>query len=258
MSKGIERLKDVLPENQAIQAKAAKLGNIPNISTQRLEETPAFDSHAFEGAFQAQAGVQSEHLDLAAAHVRGGVQELSQIRQDLQGVAGQLSGLRLPDTRVNIDGIKMDCPHELKQFACDIDQDGYQKVMFALLGKERMLQFRNHATKSNQNNTPALWLNQAVWFETKKPYVFVISRNLQDQITKLDVDQETAQKAANYLQQALGTTLFNALAQIANVNQLSAYVVFVLIVDEVLTSRNAAAAPATPSSLWDDPEGAIS
>ena len=53
--------------------------------------------------------------------------------------------------------------------------------------------------------------------------------------------------------QALGGTLFQALQQIANVNQLSVYVVFVLIADEVLQSRAVTAAPTTAASLWDDP-----
>lgn len=256
MSKGIDRLKKILPENQAVLSKTAKSGNIPNLSTQAVEETAPFDSRSFEGAFQAQAGMGSEHLDLAVAGVQGGVQQLSQIRNDLQPFANQLKGMRLPDTRVNIDGIKMECPHELKQFAIDLDQEKYQKVMFALLDSGRMKAFQDHATRANQNNTPAIWLNQAVWFETKKPYVFLISRNLSEQAEALKVPEESAKIAATYLQQALGDTLFQALHQIASVNQLSVYAVFILIVDEVLRSRTVTAAPVTATSLWEDPTGA--
>lgn len=257
IAKGLADLKEILPENQAGLAKAARSADIPNLSTQVVEETPPFNSEAHAAAFLAQAGMQSEHLNLTAAALPGGgAESITRMRNELAPLATELRGLRLPDTRVNIEGIKMEVPFELKQYANDLDQEKYNKIMFALLGKERMADFRKHTTRANQNTTPALWLNQAICVETKKPYVFLISRNLAEALKEKGLDNvsaETDATASNYLQIALGSTLWGSIANIANVNQMPLYTVFVAIVDEILHSRNITAAPVTASSLWDEP-----
>lgn len=258
MSKGIERLKTILPANQNAMSRAKTAGDIPNISTEPCAETPAFDSHALEGAFRDQAGMSAEHLNLAASFVQQGQQEIRHFRQELQDSARQLSTLRMPDTRVNIEGIKMEVPFTLKQYAIDIDQNKYMKIMYALLGKERIDNFRGHATKSNQNNTPALWLNQAVWIESCKPYVYNIGKNLADHIKDGDadwthVDDATDKQASDYLEMALGGELRGRLNQIAQSNSQPIFVIFIVLVDTLLRDRGEVAIPVTAGSLWDDP-----
>jgi hypothetical protein len=257
-NRGIERLKTILPANQKAMAKAQKAGDIPNISTEMVAETPAFNSHQLEGSFRDQAGMNAEHLNLAAAHVQQGAQELRAFRSDLEQSTSQLKTLRLPDTKVNIEGLKIEIPFEMKQYAIDIDQEKYMKIMFALLGDDRILQFHRHATKSNQNNTPALWLNQAVYVETCKPYVYNISKNV-EQLTSgqdtgwMQIDEAKAQLASDYLEMALGPTLRSRLNQIAQANDMPLFVVFVILVDEVLKSRGDTAIPVTATSLWESP-----
>lgn len=262
MSKGIERLKTVMPANQKAMVKASRSGDIPNISTEQCAETPAFNTHSLEGAFRDQAGMSAEHLNLAAHAVQHGQQELRQFRQSAEQQTTQLRELRLPDTRVNLDGIKIEIPFEIKQYAIDIDQDKYMKIMWSLLGKDRIASFRQHSTKANQNTTPALWLNQMIAVETKKPYVFMISQKL-DQLTSgwdeaerenlLNVDPGTAQAASDYLEMTLGYTLRAMLNSIAQSNQLPLFVIFVIIVDEILNRHTEVNIPSTPSSLWEDP-----
>jgi hypothetical protein len=255
-SKGIEKLKTVLPANHKAMQKATKAGDIPNISTEPCAETPAFNSEALSAAFQAQSAMNAEHLNLAAHALPQGPQDLRQLRTDLSETTTQLRELRLPDTRVNIDGIKMEIPFEIKQYAIDIDQEKYMKIMWGLLGKERVLEFRKHATKSNQNNTPALWLNQHICIETKKPYVFMLHRDFSEQIKEKGLDNiavELQQQASDYLEMALGSTLRSSLNQIAQSNQLPLFVVFVIIVDAILKSKTVIDVPMTPSSLWENP-----
>ena len=258
-SPGIDRLKSVLPANQNAMTKASKQGDIPNISTEPCAETPVFNSHQLEGAFRDQAGMSAEHLNLAASFVQQGQQELRSLRSDLSESTAQLQKLKLPDTKVNIEGIKMEVPFELKQYAVDIDQEKYMLIMFSLLGDDRMLEFQKHATKSNQNNTPALWLNQAVYIETCKPYVYNLSKNLEKLIPNEDerqwtnVSAEYDKLAGDYLDMALGITLRSKLNHIAQTNSLPLFVVFVLIVDEILKSRAAVSIPVTSAGLWANP-----
>ena len=260
-NKGIEKLKSVMPANQKVMSKAAKAGDIPNTSTDLVAETPAFNSHALEGAFRDQAGTNAEHLNIMAAHLEQGPQHLRTFKQDLEQGTNQLRTLKLPDTLAIIDGQKIEIPFELKQYAIDIDQEKYMRIMFALLGKARIKNFHQHATKSNQNTTPALWLNQAVWVETWKPYVYNISKSLDKLIPEgqdrswMNIDADTALQADQYLEMALGGQLRGKLNQIAQANGMPLFVIFVLVVDVILQSRDAHAVPVTATSLWESPFG---
>ncbi len=258
MSKGIERLTKVMPANMKGLGKSAKQGDIPNISTQPVLETKPFDSHKYESNFRDQAGLGAEHLNLAAATVNHGAQELKQLRSELSEQTRELSRLELPDTQIMVDGQKIEVPFHVKQYACDIDQERYMRIMWGLLGATRIVDFQKHATKSNQNNTPALWLNQAIAIEVKKPYVYQIRQNVGQQIKDEGLDNiapEVAQTASNYLDMALGSHLRGQLAHIAQTQDLSILTVFVLIVDEILKSRNVTNVPLVASSLWANPFG---
>ncbi len=258
MSKNIEKLKAVMPATMKAIGKAARQGDIPNISTQPVIETKPFNSHQFEGNFRDQAGLTAEHLNLAAAHISGANQELRQLRSEFAEQASQLARLELPDTQVMVDGHKIEVPFHVKQYAIDLDQEKYMRIMWGLLGAERILDFQKHATKSNQNNTPALWLNQAIQIEVKKPYVYQIRQNVGQKIKDEGMDNitpELAQTASNYLHMALGSTLHGQLTHIASTQDLSILTVFVIIVDEILRSRGVQSVPVVASSLWANPFG---
>ena len=258
MSKGIERLKAVMPATMKAIGKAAKQGDIPNVSTQPVLETAPFDSSKYEGQFRDQAGLNAEHLNLAASRVNHGQQELKQLRSELSEQTRELARLDLPDTQIMVDGQKIEVPFHVKQYAIDLDQEHYMRIMWGLLGAERIVDFQKHSTKSNQNTTPALWLNQAIAIEVKKPYVYQIRQNVGQKIKDEgldDITPEIAQQASSYLQMALGSTLHGQLAHIAQTQDLSILTVFVIIVDVILAARTAQNVPVVASSLWANPFG---
>lgn len=253
MSKRAPSGKDLMPETAAaMTSKANATANTPNLSTQVVEETPRFDSSAFRDAWQSQAGLEAEHLNLAGMVAPNGMASLNQIRMDLQPVANQLAAVRIPDTRVNIGGIKMEIPFAIKQYANDLDQSAYTKVLKFLVGKERLLSVRNHSARANQLNTPALWLNQAIAVETKKPYVFLLRQQLADTLSTVPkIAEESNRKAEELMIAALGGGLFQPIAHIANANQLTPYTVFILLVDQILSDREATSVPVASSAIWD-------
>jgi hypothetical protein len=246
-------LKDVTPENRAAMAEAATMKEVANVSTEQVLKTPDFDSEKYKTEMQAQAGM-AEHLNFVASVPNIGSDPVAQIRRDLGAVANQLSRVRLPDTRVAIAGQEITIPYEVKAYANEVDQAKYTRYLGSLLGVERMDLFKAFSTKANMATKPALWLNQMICVETKKPYVFMINQELpkilgDEQL--IVVDKEDADKAEEYLRILLGHNLFTGIKQVADVNKLQSYAVFVLLVDVILETHKLYATPETSLSIWD-------
>jgi hypothetical protein len=254
MSKKVRSLKEVLPENTAIQANLASTPEAEYFSTVEVESTAPFDSETYKLAAQAKAGLAT-HLNLAATHPAVGHEPLAQLKNDLMPLVNQLSQVRLPDTRVNVGGIKMEIRASVKQYANDINQEKYTTILFHLLGKERMRSVYGHATRSGQNSRIALWLNQAVEVETRKPYVYTLARSLEELIPdrqSLVVDAEKTKVVEEALKFALGPELYPTLCHVANVNELTPFVVFILLIETIIKERTAQSVPTTTSSIWDE------
>ncbi len=245
---------DVLPENRAVSANTSESNQKANTewtSTVAVENTPEFDTGRLDSALRARSAM-AEHLNLAS--VVAGREPLENIRNVLAPSTEQLKHVTLPDTRVNIGDLKIEIPYEVKRYANDMDQRQYAEILYALLGGERMGQLKDHACRANQVHTPALWFNQQLVVETKKPYVYLLSRNIPQKIKDekiLEVNKDDAEKASAYLKLALGPDLWKTLYLIADTNQLPMYVVFVLISDVVLEAQLVASVPKTPQNIWD-------
>lgn len=255
----LDDLKTVDPSNLAIQSTHHRSSKeqMSNFSTERVVETPAFDTQQLSMACQAQAGMD-EHLNFAAAVT--GMDPLRQLRQDLTPYANQLTTFKLPDTVVSIDNQKIEIPYDVKQHGNDFDPKTYNDTVGALIGKKRLRALRGYMTRSNQAHTPGLWLGQAVWIETKKPYVYLLGREEEsrEQMEKNklnDISPELAETASGYLQLLLGAQLFTAIKQIGTVTHLPVYVVFVLIVDAIIMRLDKVSKPVTTESTWAAAEG---
>lgn len=250
----LNELDGVMPENKQAMSKAATQKMPSNVSSDGVEETTPSDTSLMADYTLADTVLASEHLSLIGAYSPGAKQAINQLRQDLAGVADQVQTLRLPDTRVNIAHQKVEIPYEIKRYAHDLDQEQYLKVLHVLCGAERIDQLKKHSMKANQLTTPALWLNQQLVVETKMPYAFTLSREVEKrlpdaQFRSIPTDtQEAANKALVYI---LGEDLFRGLAHISNVNQLPIYLIFVMLVDEVLAKHVTAFFPVTAASIWE-------
>jgi hypothetical protein len=251
-SAGLAALADVLPENRAAANQAStNTADIVNVSTAPVETTPVFDTEALSAGLMARSA-NAEHLNLTTVVTRRDA--LDHVRNALAPNMEQLRHVQLPDTKVNIDNIKIEIPYEVKRYANALDQTQYAQILHALLGTERMDLLRSHTTRANQVHTPALWMNQQIVVETKKPYVWTLQRNIPEKIKEeriLEVSKENAEKASSYLKLALGGELWQALYLIADTNQLPIYVVFVLLCDVVLDAHLVASVPNVPQNIWD-------
>lgn len=257
----MSKLTDIDPKNLAMQrsatSHAAAKKPLEYVSTQKVIENQPFDTEKIAPAYQAQAGME-EHVNFIASAV--GADKLRNLRSELQPVAEQLNSFSLPDVAVNIDNQKIEIPYEVRQYANDVDPELYLEIIAALGGKQRGRSLKGFMLKANQVHTPGLWLNQKVWIETKKPYVYLLGREeeSQQQLVKErlnEVSEEQKQKAEHYLSAAMGPALFTALKQIAEVTKLPTFAVFVLIVDNVIRQQTVVHTPTTANDAWSIMEG---
>jgi hypothetical protein len=247
-----QSLRNVLPENLAVQTNAVKQSDIQNYSTVPVENTPPFNSHEYSDAARAKSGL-AEHINLTTQVVKQ--QDLAELKDQFTSHAQQLRGVKLPDIRVNVGNIKMELAQEVNQYANDMNQGRYMQIIKALLGSERVASLKKHTLRANQNDQPALWLNQQLHVETKKPYVYTVSRDVSESVKEegyLALDKDVAEQAKQYLQHALGPHLFGAIQQIANVNTLPEYTIFVILVDAIIQDHTRLAVPVTADNIWDD------
>lgn len=245
----VDKLKRVMPENQAAQSKAARESDIPNVSTTQVVPTAPFDSRAYEMANQAKAGFAT-HLDMVSQVAQP--HHLASLRDQFRQTAEQLKAVHLPDTSVNLQDVgEVKIPSDLKMYAIDLNQLQYNQIISVFLGPERMEQLKMATAKANQLTTPALFLNQMIAVECKKPYVFLISRDQPERANERPLSSEHEQKANDYLLLALGPILYAWLAHIAEVNQnMPIYTLFVVLCDVILAQHNRANVAITPQDIW--------
>lgn len=252
----MSKLTDIDPKNLAVQRNATSHASakkpLEYVSTQKVIENQPFDTEKIAPAYQAQAGLE-EHVNFMAPAV--GADKLRNLRSELQPVAEQLNSFSLPDVVVNIDNQKIEIPYEVRQYAADVDVELYLQIISALCGKDRLLLLKDFTLKANQVHTPGLWLNQKVWIETKKPYVYMLGREeeSQQQIAKErlnEVSDEKKQTAEDYLLAAMGRQLFTALKHISDVTKLPTFAIFVLIVETIIRQQLKVQTPTTASDAW--------
>ena len=251
----------VLPENQAVRANNHKtsIQQTTYVSTERAEESPIFKTQEMEQVFQAQAAT-AEHLNFMAPVFQQGMNPISALRNEMRALTSQYENIKLPDTRVSIGNRKIEIPYTIKAFADNLDQDAYTRLMAGLLGKKRMRSVRKFAQKSNQHHTPALWLNQAIFIETTKPYVFMLGR---DDKSERIIEEEglrnakadLAEKAKSYLISALGHELYEHIEIIAKATQLMPWAVLILITEAIVQDREDRNKPVTIANMWEVTEG---
>ena len=249
-------LKEVLPENLAIQQQSSTSEVHDYFSEVPVEKTPDFDVSIYANAMQAKAGM-AQHIDMVSTIPTVGPQHVSQIKHDLAQYTDQLRNMTLPDTRVNVklknaDGstnnLKIEIPYSVKQYASSLDQRKYAVILSHLLHKDDMDDLLRHTTKANQRHTPALWLCQKLVVETKKPYVYLLKKDVP---LEAQIDEEKAQIADQALVQILGGELHESIKQIATVNSMNTLAVFTLIVRNILSDLNVSSVPMTATSIWD-------
>lgn len=137
----------VLPEN--IEAMENSNFYVPSryISDQMVPNTAHKDLN--QGYIGKSKALEEPHLGLAGVVVK------MPVKYDAE----------LPPTVINIGGKRILLPWEVKRFACELDQNQY-KLTIAMLFPIRK---RLHAAllKANMSQTPALWLNQAIYVESQ-------------------------------------------------------------------------------------------
>lgn len=252
--------RDILPENMAMM-QMSKNADTDNFSTEVVEPTDPFNTHDIASSVAAQMTMKSQHLNLAATAPGVAMDQIMAYKNELAPLAEQLAKLKLPDTRVNVHNdaggrpLKIEIPYDVKQYANDLNQAQYNRFMLVLLGQERMIQVRAASTKANQGTTPALWLNQQICVESKKPRVFTLSQDLPDSVrneSRLNLTQEQQEDVPRIIRACVGPTLFDDLGHIARANQIGLYTLFVLLVDLVLAGYKQASKVQTALSIWDD------
>lgn len=248
----LKALGKILPENQAALRNYSSVANIRNVSTQYCEQTPPFDSSTLDSANRARAGTE-EHLKFITLAHGPNAEQLANMTREFETIASSLSALRLPDTKVNVDGQKLEGGYGVKQFAAELDQDHYLFLMHKLLGTNRMDQLLRYCGKANMIHTAALWLNQALDYETQKNYVYTIAQHEPAAISRLEhaLDADTKHKTDRALQQVLGPELFGKLRRCSDSQQTCSYVMFVILVDKIFGDLGGRYALKTFGTVWD-------
>lgn len=247
----LEALANILPENRASYQYAGQSPAIvPNLSTAVVarNEEP-FDARSVQAAMQAQSGM-SEHINLFAPFVQGGLDQINVAKNEYADIAKQLERVRLPDTNVNIFGRDLKSSWNVKQYGNGQNQAVYVQLIHALLGKERVTQLLKHCTKANQMNEPALWLNQHLELEAQQQYVWMLSQNQTVKRIELKPDLENA--ATKILRTTLGPDLSTRVEAIAKSQQLSNLQVFIILVDKVLGTHAASSKAKSTQSIWEE------
>lgn len=252
---GLPNLKElggILPENAAALRNFSSITNIRNFSTQICEQTQPFDTQAIEGQVRARAATE-EHLKLVSMAHGSNVEALANMTREFENIASSLASLRLPDTKVNVDGQKMEGGYGVKQYAAELDQDHFLMIVHKLLGTVRMDRLLAHCAKANMVHTAALWLNQALDYETQKNYVYTIAQMEPLSISKLEqaLDADTKHKTSMVLKQILGPELYGKLQRCSDSQQTSVYVMYVVLIDKIFNDLGGKYALKTVGTIWD-------
>jgi hypothetical protein len=248
----LSQLSEILAENQAALRESVGITNIVNVSTAMVEQNVPFNSGDYEAQCRAAAGT-AEHLKLMTM-AQGQTEQLMQMTTEFNNIASSLRNVRLPDTRVNIGGQKLEGGYGIKQYAAELNQGQYNAIIGKLLGRNRMDQIRKHCTKANMAHTPALYLNQALDYESQKNYVYTIGQTLPQAIERIHsmLSADDKHKTAELLKGVLGPELYGKLSRVADSQQTHVFVIFVVLIDQILDKQRAVTAPITALSIWDD------
>lgn len=248
----MEALSGVLSENHSAMRESSGITNIVNVSTEMVETNEAFNSGDYEAQVRAQAGT-AEHLKLITM-AQGQNESLMQMTNEFNHIAQSLGKVRMPDTRVKIAGQKLEGAYDIKQYANDLNQGMYAARIGAMLGRNRMDQLRRYCNKANMSHTPALWLNQALDYESQKNYVYTIGQAAPQAIANIEqaLSADAKHKLSNTLQGVLGPHLYGKMQRTADSQQCSVFTMFVILVDGILDRHHGSNAPVTAHSIWDD------
>jgi hypothetical protein len=219
----------------------------PYVSRLEVEPNKVVDSEQYAGAYAAKSAL-AQHITLAGKAV--GTEKIMQIRSEFEPILNQLRSIRLPDSRVNIKGTKLEIPFDIRNYANHVSQRDSVTVLNTLVGKEKLTQLFKYSRLSGQHDKPMLWLADKLFIETKMPYVYTISREMTE-------EQIAAQQSNNYkmfheaLEAMLGRDLFGEISRIGDINKLPAYSIFIVLFNQILDYEATLRQPMKISSTWD-------
>jgi hypothetical protein len=250
----MQNLSKVMDQNRAALQLHSKINQhqIQNVSTAYVEENKPFDTQDLAQQQRALAGLQSEHLNLVRTLPQVG-EELNACTKEFETTSASLMRLRLPDTKANVNGRALTSSYNVKAYANGILQYNYAHMLASLLpSAEMMEEIKQHCTKANQMDTPALWVNQRLDLETQEHYVYMIRQENEaviDAWTK-SVRHEDRLKADEIMKELFGQELFGKIAQIAAANQTMPLGILIILLSRILEKIREQSRPITSRSIW--------
>lgn len=150
---------------------------------------------------------------------------------------------------VNIRGERLFNDYAVRGKAEATDQSDYLKDLAMVLTVKQLEAIQALALKSNQQHTPALWLNQTVAIELTASSVFSLIKPA-SRITEARTNVQEARdgKETEAIKRILGTILFEKLRWIAEACELAAPALFFVIVEKVIADRQFK--PASTVDMW--------
>lgn len=226
------------------------MAKMRNVSTAVVEDNVPFDSENYSQQYQASAG-QDEYLKLTH-RIPGAVEPLNQWMRDFNQISAPLRDIRMPNTRVNIKGKKVEGAHVVKEYAEKIDQRWYLEYMSKVVPIEMMDELMQHCLKANQADFPALWLNQALDFETQENYVHAIRIHSQKQLEyfnqRINEDVKLATNLA--FKDMYGEYLYGKMESLSYENQTSILAITIILISSILANLRKTSQPVTATSIW--------
>lgn len=162
------------------------------------------------------------------------------------GNVRNVSTCTIPDKRrtdtVNIRGEHLRIDISDRDRTSSVNQAEYLKDLAVVLTAKQLEELHALALKSNQQHTPALWLNQAIAIELTASSIFSLikpaSRITEARGPGRTVVQTTSDSAQlDSIERILGTILFEKLRVIAEATELAASALFQVIVAKIIADR---------------------
>lgn len=250
----LEALQHVETSNRAAQSSAAQQGESPFFSAAVVAKNEVFNSQSLDMANQAQSAVKAKHLDLIGAAYDGQGERVAATRGMYSEFATPLHAMRLPNTRVNVANREIEIPSDIKQYADELPQAVYQRIMSILLGPDRMDVLYDLTVKANQSSRPALWLNQHLAIEIRQQYVFLLHAEFPEHLEHLQaaMTPQLVELASQQARDVLGPTLFGEFDHAAKSNKTNVYAVLTALVDRIIQNYESVSKPITTMSIWDE------
>jgi hypothetical protein len=221
---------------------------LPYVSRMKVIESDVLDPKPYEGAYAAKAAL-SQHLNLATSQMRN--DPTLQIRQELEPFVEMLKNIRLPDTRVNLGTQKIDMPWDITDYANKISQPNAVSLLYTLLGKESSQAIYKYSRLAGQEYKPTLWLVHKLYVESKQKYVHTIRHS--DELKSLvsEVDLTKLELMSEAVKEILGGVMYSELDTIARGNDMSPFVIFVILLHNILQAEEKKRVPMKITSTWD-------